>query len=71
MLGRSRINDDWASNRALFRNNQIPAEIAMLDTDGEGTAIIAQTRNGYLVRIGLTQTASLDLARTLLAKVKI
>lgn len=56
--------------RRIYRTNQIPATVAMLDTDAAGLAILAQTENGWLIRIALTEPECLDMARTLLAKVR-
>lgn len=59
-----------AELKSIFRDNQITSKLTMLDTEGEGVALIAQTRNGWLVRIPLTEAECLDMARTLLAKVR-
>ena len=56
--------------RKLFRDNQLRATVAMLDTDAVGISLICQTENGWTVRIPFTDAECLDLARTLLAKVR-
>lgn len=62
---------DVESTRRIFREGQLDADIQMLDTEGDGVAIIAKTANGWLVRINIPkQSECLDLARTLLAKVR-
>jgi hypothetical protein len=56
--------------RDTFRAHQILATITMLDGDGDDFALIALTKNGWLVRIALSDAQCLDLARALLAKVR-
>lgn len=52
--------------RDTFRVHQIPATIAMLDDESGDLALIATTENGWLIRIALTETQRLNLARALL-----
>lgn len=69
--GQGRKAPDLNETRRLFLDCQIDAKIAMLDTDVAGVALLAQTTTGHMIRIALTEAECLDMARTLLAKVRV